>query len=237
MSKNTTPSGQPLTQFLTPRHGFNCDACGTILQKGVSAYGNRAEDYDVCSTCFGANVFGSGAAKPGGFSFGQQAQAQGFGQQAEAPGAFGEQASVGQTMLAINMACKARGGAHAGYSCKTVSWDDAARGTVGGCLSSWGSNITDTYLKAKDGTRLFTVRLGSGRIYRFVLPLIHFIPDLLIYSAPQLLKRQCGRTLRRCGRTTGTRSSAGSRPPRSHSSRATRPRAARPWRRSPSVTF
>jgi huntingtin len=40
-----------------------------------------------------------------------------------------------------------------------VSWDDASRGTVGdGELSSWGSNITDTRLKARDGTQLFTVR-------------------------------------------------------------------------------
>ena len=50
----TTPSGQPLTQFMTPHHGFNCDACGTVLQKGATAYGNRAEDYDVCGACFGA---------------------------------------------------------------------------------------------------------------------------------------------------------------------------------------
>ena len=30
---------------------------------------------------------------------------------------------------------------------------------------------------------------------RFVLPLIHFIPDSLIYSVPLFLKRQCDRTL------------------------------------------
>merc|ERR1711907_907032 len=45
-----------------------------------------------------------------------------------------------------------------GYSCKTVSWDDVSRGTVGGSLSCWGSNITDTYLKSKSGEQLFTVR-------------------------------------------------------------------------------
>ena len=212
MSKTTcTPSGQPLTQFLTPHHGFTCDACGTTLPQGASAYGNRAEDYDVCSTCFGASVFGSGAAEPGGSSFatgfgaGFGAAAPGagfgygFGQQAGAQArgaAFGAQASVDQTMQAINAACKARGGAHAGYSCKTVSWDDAARGTVGGGLSSLGSNITDTYLKAKDGQRLFTVR-------------------------PDNWNEKLGRKPR---------------PPRSRSSRATRPRAARPWRRSPSAT-
>jgi hypothetical protein len=30
---------------------------------------------------------------------------------------------------------------------------------------------------------------------RFVLPLIHFIPDLRTYSPPLFLKRQCDRTL------------------------------------------
>jgi len=67
-------------------------------------------------------------------------------------------ASVSATQQAINQACKSRGGHYAQYSCKTVSWDDANRGTFGGGLSCWGSNITDTYLKAKSGTSLFTVR-------------------------------------------------------------------------------
>ena len=67
-------------------------------------------------------------------------------------------ASLDETMRAINGACRSKGGVYAQYSCKEVSWDDARRGTVGGQLSCWGSNITDTYLKAKDGTRLFTVR-------------------------------------------------------------------------------
>jgi hypothetical protein len=47
---------------------------------------------------------------------------------------------------------------HPGYSCKTVSWEDASRGTVGGGLSCLGPNITDVRLFAKDGTQLFTVR-------------------------------------------------------------------------------
>merc|ERR1711998_486785 len=67
-------------------------------------------------------------------------------------------ASVSDTIQAINDACRARGGPHAQYSCKTVSWDDVQRGTVGGSLSCWGSNITDTRLYAKEGTQLFTVR-------------------------------------------------------------------------------
>jgi hypothetical protein len=72
--------------------------------------------------------------------------------------AMEQAASVAQTMAAINTACKAQGGARAGYSCKTVSWDDVSRGTVGGSLSCWGANITDTYLKSKTGEKLFTVR-------------------------------------------------------------------------------
>ena len=68
-------------------------------------------------------------------------------------------ASVEETMVAINAACKAKGGAHATYSCKVVSWDDVSRGTVGSSgLSCWGANITDTYLKSEDGAQLFTVR-------------------------------------------------------------------------------
>ena len=47
---------------------------------------------------------------------------------------------------------------YSNYSCKVVSWDDVQRGTFGGSLSCWGSNITDTRLYAKDGRQLFTVR-------------------------------------------------------------------------------
>jgi hypothetical protein len=67
-------------------------------------------------------------------------------------------ATVQQTMNAINQTCKAKGGKYSQYSCQVVSWDDVSRGTVGGSLSCWGSNITDTYLKSKDGTLLYTVR-------------------------------------------------------------------------------
>mmetsp|Transcript_44161 Transcript_44161/g.79437 ORF Transcript_44161/g.79437 Transcript_44161/m.79437 type:complete len:434 (+) Transcript_44161:82-1383(+) len=66
--------------------------------------------------------------------------------------------SVQETMKSINQDCRSKGGKYAGYSCKVVSWDDVSRGTVGGSLSCWGANITDTYLKSKDGTQLFTVR-------------------------------------------------------------------------------
>jgi len=67
-------------------------------------------------------------------------------------------ASVEQTKQSINQDLRSRGGKYAGYSCQFLSWDDVSRGTVGGSLSCWGANITDTYLKSKDGTQLFTVR-------------------------------------------------------------------------------
>lgn len=67
-------------------------------------------------------------------------------------------ASVEQTIKAINDTCRMMGGVYREYSCKTVSWDDVSRGTVGGALSCWGANITDTRLWAKDGKQLFTVR-------------------------------------------------------------------------------
>ena len=68
-------------------------------------------------------------------------------------------ANVNMVMKSINATCKKRGGVYKEYSCKTVSWDDASRGTFGGGdLSCWGSNITDTYLKSRSGTQLFTVR-------------------------------------------------------------------------------
>mmetsp|Transcript_44144 Transcript_44144/g.91235 ORF Transcript_44144/g.91235 Transcript_44144/m.91235 type:complete len:432 (+) Transcript_44144:65-1360(+) len=67
-------------------------------------------------------------------------------------------ASVAATMKAINDACRSKGGHYATYSCQVVSWDDVSRGTVGGSLSCWGANITDTYLKSRSGTQLFTVR-------------------------------------------------------------------------------
>ena len=63
-------------------------------------------------------------------------------------------ASTKATMEAINEACKRKGGVYGEYSCKVVSWDDVSRAD-GSC---WGNNITDTYLKSKDGKQLFTVR-------------------------------------------------------------------------------
>lgn len=72
------------------------------------------------------------------------------------------QTDVAATTAAINAACTAQGGHYAQYECASVSWDDASRGVdASGGLSSIGSNITDTYLKAKDGTRLYTVRSNN----------------------------------------------------------------------------
>merc|ERR1711976_842836 len=68
------------------------------------------------------------------------------------------QDTVNQILKQINQTCRKKGGKYSDYSCKTVSWDDVQRGNVGGNLSCWGANITDTYLNAKDGRRLFTVR-------------------------------------------------------------------------------
>mmetsp|Transcript_14103 Transcript_14103/g.30369 ORF Transcript_14103/g.30369 Transcript_14103/m.30369 type:complete len:635 (-) Transcript_14103:376-2280(-) len=67
----------------------------------------------------------------------------------------GAAASVEDTMQEIQHALRNAG---AEYSCTTVSWDDVSRGEVNGSLSCWGANITDSYLKAKDGRSLFTVR-------------------------------------------------------------------------------
>mmetsp|Transcript_37931 Transcript_37931/g.88778 ORF Transcript_37931/g.88778 Transcript_37931/m.88778 type:complete len:480 (-) Transcript_37931:227-1666(-) len=67
-------------------------------------------------------------------------------------------ASVQQTMEAVNQALLDEGGAYGTYSCRTVSWDDVQRGEVGGSLSCWGGNITDTRLWEKTGRPLFTVR-------------------------------------------------------------------------------
>lgn len=69
-------------------------------------------------------------------------------------------ASVNQTLEHINSTLKNFKGYYSNYSCKTVSWDDVQRGTIGGGsnLSCWGANITDTRLYAKDGRLLYTIR-------------------------------------------------------------------------------
>ena len=68
------------------------------------------------------------------------------------------QRQIQHIMQKINQTCQNGGEKYSQYSCKIVSWDDVQRGTVGGGLSCFGRNITDTYLVAKDGQFLFTVR-------------------------------------------------------------------------------
>ena len=70
-------------------------------------------------------------------------------------------ASIEETREAIDNALRSRGVPYNGYSCTMVSWDDVSRGTVGDNLSCCGSNITDTYLKGRDGKSLYTVRAGN----------------------------------------------------------------------------
>ncbi|KAK3286018.1 hypothetical protein CYMTET_6408 [Cymbomonas tetramitiformis] len=77
---------------------------------------------------------------------------------ARAPFTGASPASARELMGDINRTCRQKGGKYATYSCKQVSWDDVNRGTVGGALSCWGANITDTYLKSKSGAALFTLR-------------------------------------------------------------------------------
>merc|ERR1719487_3028061 len=60
---------------------------------------------------------------------------------------------MNETMAAVNSALQGTD-----YRCQTVSWDDVERGTVGGGLSCWGANITDTRLWEKSGRMLYTVR-------------------------------------------------------------------------------
>jgi ubiquitin len=70
-----------------------------------------------------------------------------------------EAARTDHTMKAINESLHKSGGKYADYSCNVVSWDDVSRGqSSDGSLSCWGKNITDTYLRSKSGTQLYTVR-------------------------------------------------------------------------------
>ena len=67
--------------------------------------------------------------------------------------------SVETVMNSINSVCKKKGGMYSKYSCKKISWDDVQRSTTtDNGLSCWGANITDTYLTAKDGRELYTLR-------------------------------------------------------------------------------
>lgn len=69
-------------------------------------------------------------------------------------------AAVLKVKNSINETLHELGGPYASYSCQFVSWDDVSRDHHPGHqkLSAMGQNITDTYLTARDGTQLFTVR-------------------------------------------------------------------------------
>eukprot|EP00406_Dinophysis_acuminata_P072491 CAMPEP_0179244188 /NCGR_PEP_ID=MMETSP0797-20121207/17929_1 /TAXON_ID=47934 /ORGANISM="Dinophysis acuminata, Strain DAEP01" /LENGTH=1094 /DNA_ID=CAMNT_0020951697 /DNA_START=10 /DNA_END=3294 /DNA_ORIENTATION=- len=70
----------------------------------------------------------------------------------------GAPCSVGDAMSSINSACQQAGGVYKEYSCKMVSWDDCARSSCAGVVSSGGPNITDTRLRERGGKDLYTVR-------------------------------------------------------------------------------
>ena len=74
------------------------------------------------------------------------------------PSSDATSASVADVMKTINTTLREAGGEYSDYSCKSVSWDDVTRGEVGGALSCWGGNITDTRLYEKSGKQLYTVR-------------------------------------------------------------------------------
>jgi len=107
-----------------------------------------------------------------------------------------------QSMEAINAACKHRGGVYAGYSCKVVSWDDSSRfgfGSGGG-LSCFGANITDTYLTARSGLPLFTLRSDNwneklGRVTSAEVSLVAGLHGSAAAAAPVTLRdylKNCG---------------------------------------------
>ena len=118
----------------------------------------------------------------------------------------GSGADSDQAMRAINDACRRKGGVYSTYSCKAVSWDDSARGVgFGGGLSTVGPNITDTYLKAKDGTRLYTVRsdnwnekLGSASAAGVAVVAGNHAPEV-VGSSPPLAPLTLGDLLKNIG--------------------------------------
>jgi len=107
-----------------------------------------------------------------------------------------------RTMNAINAICKARGGVYSEYSCKVVSWDDSSRFQIGSSpfgLSAFGSNITDTVLKERNNTKLFTLRSDNwneklGRVSSNSVALVATVPgstDLAPVTLRDFLKK-CG---------------------------------------------
>ena len=63
--------------------------------------------------------------------------------------------SISEITKTINSICRQN---NKNYACKVISWNDSKRFQKGGNLSCIGPNITDTYLTAKDGRSLYTLR-------------------------------------------------------------------------------
>lgn len=68
-------------------------------------------------------------------------------------------ATAEETARAIADVCRAQGDSSGGYRCSAVSWDDVCRDVCeDGMPSCIGKNITDTRLRRRDGSPLFTLR-------------------------------------------------------------------------------
>jgi len=46
------PRSHALSRFITPKPGFQCDSCSTILSVGNVMFGCRQCDHDLCNKCF-----------------------------------------------------------------------------------------------------------------------------------------------------------------------------------------
>ena len=49
----TIPAGLTLTEFLTPDE-YCCDRCGRDVPEGMTMFGDRDAEYDLCEPCFAA---------------------------------------------------------------------------------------------------------------------------------------------------------------------------------------
>ena len=89
---------------------------------------------------------------------------------------------------------------------RSAVWPRAQWSGVRGPRSGPGRLSTLSVYHSKSG--LYGVVAPEARArshYRFVLPLIHFTPESLMYLVSPFLKRQCDRTLGRAARTRGPR--------------------------------
>ena len=69
------------------------------------------------------------------------------------------EANIHNIIASLKTSLNQLGGKYPKYSPEYVSWEDVSRGTDNnGYLSCWGGNISDVYLKARDGRPLYTIR-------------------------------------------------------------------------------